>query len=92
MDNKRRIFRVLILLLPAAIGTLGFALDDIRSVFEGMFQCFTMYALNYTQVPPNALVNIARWLAPVATTSGILLAITSVKERISWALRFPPLK
>lgn len=83
MDNKRRIFRVLILLLPAAIGTLGFALDDIRSVFEGMFQCFTMYALNYTEVPPNALVNIARWLAPVATTSGILLAITSVKERIS---------
>lgn len=83
MKSPSRVFRILFLLLPAVIGTMGFVLDGSKPVLEGLFQCVTMYALNYTDVPPNALVNIARWLAPVATTSGILLAVTSVKERVS---------
>ena len=82
MQSKQSRIRVILFLFPALIGVLGFLMEKKLSFGDGLFQCVTMYFLNYTDTPPNVLVNIARWTAPIATTSGILLAITSVKGRI----------
>lgn len=43
-----------------------------------MFDTVTMYALNYGTEPVNQLVEIARWTAPLATATGIILMIQPV--------------
>lgn len=46
-----------------------------------------MYFFDYGNTPPNILIEIARWTAPLATVSGLLLIISSarrwVKRKIS---------
>lgn len=82
MKNSNRCLKFILLLLPAAIGMLGFLIDRSVSFGDAVYRCVTMYVINYTETPPNALVDIARWLAPIATTSGILLAVSSVNARV----------
>lgn len=82
MNKDRHAARAAVLMFPALIGVIGFLIDGQHSFLDSLFRCLTMYALNYTEAPPNALVEIARWTAPLATTGGILLAIFSTKDRI----------
>ena len=78
----------LLLIVPLLIGTAGFLIGRECSLAEAVFRCVTMYALNYTDAPPNFLVEIARWTAPLATASGILMAAVALRERLRCALRY----
>lgn len=53
---------------PLLLGMIGFwqAGED---VLQALFNCVCMYALNYQETPANILVEISRWLAPLATAS-----------------------
>ena len=82
MKNSNRCLKFILLLLPAAIGMLGLLIDRSVSFGDAVYRCVTMYVINYTESPPNVLVDLARWLAPIATTSGILLAVSSVNARV----------
>lgn len=70
-----------ILLLPFILGVTGL-LSSGMHVPDALFQSFEMYFLNYITTPPNILVEIARWLAPLATAGGILLALSELKNRV----------
>ncbi len=72
----------LLLVVPMLVGTIGFLASGGCSVADALFRCLTMYALNYGDTPPNALVEIARWTAPLATASGILMAAAALRERL----------
>jgi len=76
-----------LLLLPAALGVTGFLLAGGCAVQDAMFRCLTMYVLNYGEKPPNLLVELARWTAPLATASGLLLALSRMQERLRAFLR-----
>lgn len=47
-----------------------------------------MYVLNYTSSPPNILVELARWTAPLSTASGVLLAFSAARERVRNYFRY----
>lgn len=72
----------LLLIVPLLVGTVGFLLSGSCSLPDALFRCLTMYALNYGDTPPNALVEIARWTAPLATAGGILMAAAALRERL----------
>ena len=78
----------LLLIVPLLIGTVGFLISRECSLFEALFRSVTMYALNFTEAPPNFLVEIARWTAPLATASGILMAAAALRERLRSGLRY----
>ena len=86
MNNNRSLSRAVLILLPAALGTVGFLLSG-STFLNALFVSVTMYAMEFSDPPPNLLVELARWTAPIAAASGILLAINSVKERLrNWFL------
>ena len=68
-----------VLLFPFILGVTGL-LNSGMPVLDSLFQSFEMYFLNYVATPPNLLVEIARWTAPLATASGILLVLSRLKK------------
>lgn len=74
--------RVLLVLLPLFLGMAGLWGLAGEPVLDALFSCVSMYFLNYGDAPANLLVELARWLAPLTTASGILLALCSVRDRI----------
>lgn len=74
--------RHFLLAVPLLLGILGFCIIEGEPFLHSTFLCVCMYVLNYQDVPPNILVELARWLAPIATASGILMAIASLREAI----------
>lgn len=66
---------------PLLLGMIGFwqAGED---VLQALFNCVCMYALNYQETPANILVEISRWLAPLATASGLIMVLSSLRRWI----------
>ena len=73
----------LLLPIPLILGTCGLIFMDGRPVLDALFKSFTMYVMNYGDTPGNPLVEIARWTAPLATASGVVLAFRSLRNWIS---------
>ncbi len=72
----------LLLLLPLVMGVCGFVFLEGTPLLDALFKSVTMYVLNFGDTPPNPLVEAARWTAPLATASGVALAVSSLRE---WA-------
>lgn len=86
--KKRNWLQIALFVVPEMIGTIGFLISRACTLQDALFRCLTMYVLNYGDTPPNLLVEIARWLAPVATAGGILFAISAAKENIRNFFRY----
>lgn len=74
-------FKKCFFLLPFCLGVAGF-LSSKASFLDAMFKSIGLYLLNYSDTPPNILIELARWTAPLATASGILLVLSKVEKRI----------
>lgn len=83
-----KFFKTLLLLAPLLCGMAGFVILDRQPFLDSLFQCVIMYALNFGDTPPNFLVEIARWTAPLATASGIIMAFVSLKESVKNGLKY----
>ncbi len=73
----------LLLPIPLILGTCGLIFLDGEPVLDALFKSITMYLMNYGDSPSNPLVEIARWTAPLATASGVILAISSLRHWLS---------
>ena len=71
----------LAVLAPLLVGMAGLWLLAGEPVLDALFSCVSMYALNYGDSPPNVLVELARWLAPLTTISGILLTLRTIRDQ-----------
>ena len=78
------IWKPLLLAAPLLTGMLGFWQEG-EPFLQALFNCVCMYALNYQEVPPNILIEISRWFAPLATASGLVLILSSLRQ---WFLSF----
>ena len=67
--------------MPLVLGTLGYAMSGM-SFLDSMFTSVCFYTLNVQDTPPNILVELARWTAPIATVSGILVIFSSLRIQI----------
>ena len=81
--NKRSVYRILLLLCPAVLGAIGFLTVDRMSLSDALFNCVQMYVVNYGESPTNIWVELARWTAPLATASSILLLLSSINRRLT---------
>lgn len=79
--------KLLLFLLPLILGMLGLWVLAGEPVQDALFTCVSMYVLNYGDTPPNLLVELARWLAPLTTASGILLALRAARDQIHGLVR-----
>lgn len=76
-------FMKILLLLPLVLGVCGFVILAGEPFLDSVFNCVIMYVMNYGDTPPNILVEIARWTAPLATASSVLLVVSSLQR---WAV------
>lgn len=76
-STLKKMLRYLLFLLPLALATLGLVYAG-ESPLDAMFSGVIMYALNYGDSPPNVVVQMARWTAPLATATGVALAFAPV--------------
>lgn len=73
--------------LPMILGIVGL-MQEGNSFLNAAFKCVTMYALNYGEDPGNIFTELARWSAPVATASGLVLVLAAVNKRFhNWLAR-----
>lgn len=73
-------FCKIVLLLPMIVGVYGFVVLAGEPLLDSMFNCAVMYVMNYGDTPPNIMVEIARWTAPLATAGSVVLAVSSLKK------------
>jgi len=74
MKNKSK-YRWLVLLIPFLLGTYGYSLLYVNNLPGAMYSSLRLYGMNI-DVPENAIniyIQIARWLALLATTSVVVL-------------------
>lgn len=76
-------FMRILLLLPLVLGVCGFVILAGEPFLDSVFNCVIMYVMNYGDTPPNILVEIARWTAPLATASSVVLVVSSLQR---WAV------
>lgn len=74
--------KVLAFFLPAVFGVIGFALLEGEPLSNALFNCLSMYVINYADPPANIFVELARWTAPLATASGVFLAIAAARQKL----------
>ena len=83
-----KIGKAFLFFLPGLLGLVGLFAVAGETFSDSLFNCVTMYVLNYTTSPPNILVELARLTAPLSTASGVLLAVSAARERVRNYFRY----
>ena len=87
-EKKSNIGKYLLILVPFVMGVIGFTVLDGQPVVDSLFLSMEMYFLNYSDSPPNILIEIARWTAQLMTASGVLMSISKIRGKILQLLRY----
>ena len=82
MKSGKKILKYIIFLFPLVCGTVGFLLEK-EPILDSLFSTVQMYVLNYPYVPPNFLVEIARWTAPFVSAYSVILIASTLRTRIA---------
>lgn len=73
---KRILFSILFI-IPAILGCIGYLQEGIL-FRDALYGSVSLYVLNMKYDSANILAEIARWMAPIMTASGLILAIKSI--------------
>lgn len=90
---RRIMFRVMqcfFLVLPFALGTIGLSKLNGGNIVDAAYMTCRLYGMD-ADLPEtiNGYVEAARWLAPLATASGVLMIVEAIGKRLSnWLKRF----
>lgn len=82
-----RIGKLFLVVLPLVLGMIGLWGLAGEPLLDALFSCVNMYVLNYGDPPANLFVELARWLAPITTISGIMLALRTIRDQARCLLR-----
>lgn len=80
--------KAVLFLLPLTCGMVGLAVLAGEPFLDALYQCVGMYLMNYGDTPPNLWVEVARWTAPLATASWVVLAIGILRRALDSWLRY----
>lgn len=81
------IMKVILFLLPFGIGFVGFLSVDDESPLWAAYHSIRLYSLNTDITDLNPLIEIARWLAPVAMCTTLIVLVRSIWTKIQYRLR-----
>lgn len=85
--NAKRACKSLLLCVPLLLGVAGF-IQAGEPVLDAVFVSLCLYGMEIQDHTPNLLVELARWTAPLATASGVLMLFTSVRRTFRASLRY----
>ena len=66
---------------PFIIGLVGFLLSG-EPVLQSVYQSICLYGMGYQDSPANAVIEIARWLAPLATAGSVVLVVAALRSKL----------
>lgn len=73
--------------IPFILGFIGLVIIEHEPLLDSLYRCISMYILNYSDSPANIFIEIARWTAPLATASSILMVIATVRNKLHATVR-----
>lgn len=83
-----RWIQIVLFITPFLLGTIGFMLSG-ETAADSAFITLCMYGMEYQDPTPNALVELSRWTAPLATAGGVLLIFSKLRRKLMlWACSF----
>jgi hypothetical protein len=82
MEKNNNFVKYLLFAMPLFFGVIGFVVIGHTPVLDALFCVMQMYVLNYGGTPANVFVELARWTAPLATMTGVLLAFAQMRSYI----------
>ena len=74
-----RIWKPILILIPFILGMAGFTMAG-DSPLQAVYQCICLYGMGQKDAPPNALIEVARWLAPLATAGSLVLVVKTLRR------------
>lgn len=77
----KKVLYGIVFVLPFILGSIGFYLSG-ECVRDALYYSLSLYFMSLNGDSVNPLIEIARWMAPVMTASGLILAIKSAFSRI----------
>lgn len=81
------IFKIILFLIPFGIGFVGFLSVGDETPLWAAYHSIRLYSLNTDINDLNPLIEVARWLAPVAMCTTIIMLARSLWIRIKFRLR-----
>ena len=84
--KKLKRFAPILLIIPFILGTIGYRCMG-QTLSNSMYDAFVLYFVNPVSDELNVLIDIARWTAPLATTSGILYIVQKLWKDLAWRMR-----
>ena len=77
----KELARILFLSAPLILGFIGY-LQAGESVSQAIYASLCLYGMGQKEMPANIIIEIARWIAPLATASTVFIVARSVRRRI----------
>lgn len=73
--------KLMLYVLPFVLGMIGYLTAGV-DVLQALYSSIRLYLLECDDATWNIFIEIARWTAPLATASGILLVLRNVAQRM----------
>lgn len=78
-STYRIIWKPTLITIPFILGMIGFTMDG-DSFLQSVYLSIRLYAMEQEGIPANAYVEIARWLAPLATAGSLVLVVNALRR------------
>lgn len=75
----RVIWKPALMLVPFILGMIGFSVAG-EPFLQAFYASLCLYGMGQKELPPNLLIEIARWLAPLVTASAVVVAAKSIRR------------
>ena len=81
--NKKKRFVWLLTIIPFFFGVIGYINEFPGEFLDAAYFSLRLYGLNYDLNYITPVLQIARWMAPLATLTAFFAVIKSISKRIS---------
>jgi len=75
----RKIVKPVFILLPFMVGLVGFLMAE-QNLTQAIYNSICLYGMGHKELPANLTIEIARWLAPLATAGSVVLVIAALRK------------
>ncbi|MBR6518100.1 MAG: hypothetical protein IKT63_00315 [Oscillospiraceae bacterium] len=76
--------------VPMIMGIIGYGLMEGAPLLQSIYISTSLYGFGADDIPPNIIIEIARWLGPVATASTFIIIVKFIRR--SFLNRFAYIK
>lgn len=78
-EKLKRIWKPAAIVIPFVLGMIGFGIAG-EPVLQAIYKCICLYGMGHSDAPANLLIELARWLAPLATAGSVVLVVKTLRR------------